>query len=773
MRIVAGSWVVGVAVARLCERTPTALLGYAALVSLLGLVALRRHPHLGLALHACAVAAWVGLPSATLTPALTDGKSWTMVGRVDGMLAEGERTRMPLVLERARDGGGLRSIDGRVTLAVPHLREPLGPGDQLVVSARLAHPHVCNFGDCEGPWRLAADGLDATASVHVAERVMRVAAERRGVRAWLWTLRLRMREELRAVLPEAEATLVAALVLGDRSGLDEALEARFRAVGVTHLLSVSGLHLAFVAGLLYALVRLLLRRAWPQLGRVRPRDRWAAIVALPLVVAYTVLVGAEVATLRAALVVVYAFFAVLASRRLRGGDAIAFAVLALLVPRPARLFDVSFQLSFVSALAIMAVPRIAPAKTRIGRAVRGIATLLLASLGATLATAPLTAWWFAQIAPMGIVSNAVAVPLTELLVVPVGIAGALLSLALPSIGHIVLHASGFFTSLLLSLVAWLSPWSPVFTPGAPTGAALLVCTVTLLWLAWRATPGRLVVALLVGATAFAAPHVWTRLRPRLEITFLDVGQGDGALLVLPNGDAVIIDGGPDRSGRALLHALERHGIRRVRLVVLSHPHPDHAGGLAAVLDALPVDELWTNGQQSLEPSTVALLTAAQRHAVPHPSAHPLCLGGVTLEPLAPRNDAGTLVPDPLASDNDSSLVLSVQYAGRSVLFAGDIEHEAEARLIEQHPSTVDVLKVPHHGSRTSSTDDLLDALRPHVAIASLADGNRYLFPHPDVVGRYRARGIRLLRTDRDGAVRMTIGASGHVAEECARGGCSD
>ncbi|MEO6953824.1 MAG: DNA internalization-related competence protein ComEC/Rec2 [Polyangia bacterium] len=773
MRIIAGSWVAGVALARLCERTPTALLGYAALVSLVGLLVMRRHPHAGLALHACALAAWVGLPPTRITPAVTDGKPWTLVGRVDGMLVEGERTRLPLVLEQAQDAAGLHAIDGRITLSVPRLREPLVPGDELVVSVKLARARACNFGDCQGAWRLAADALDATASVHVSERVMRVADERHGFRAWLWTLRLGMRAQVRVVLPEQEATLVAALVLGDRSGLDEALEARFRAVGVTHLLSVSGLHLAFVAGLLYALVRLVLRGAWPQLGRVRPRDRWAAFVALPLVLAYTVLVGAEVATLRAALVVAYAFFAVMSSRRLRGADALAFAVLALLVSRPARLFDVSFQLSFVSALAMLAVPHLAIAETRIGRAARGIAMMLLASLAATLATAPLTAWWFSQIAPMGIVSNAVAVPLTELLVVPIGIAGALLSLALPSVGHLVLHVSGFCASLLLSFVGWIAPWSPVFTVGAPTGLGLVVCAVALLWLARRPTPVRLAVAVMAGIVAFAAPHLWAHLRPRLEITFLDVGQGDGALLVLPDGDAVIIDGGPDRTGRVLLRALQRRGIRRVRLVVLSHPHPDHAGGLAAVLDALPVDELWTNGETSVEPSTVALLAAAERHAVLRPTAHVLTLGAVTIEPLAPRDDAGVLAPDPLASDNDSSLVLSLRYAGRSVLFAGDIEHEAEARLVARHPSTVDVLKVPHHGSRTSSTDELLDALQPHVAIASLAEGNRYLFPHPDVVARYRARGVRLLRTDLDGAARMTIGESGHIAFECARGGCAD
>ena len=773
MRIVAGSWVIGVGLARFGEATPAALLGYAAVLSLLGLVTMRRHPHLGLALHACAIAAWVGLPTSALSPALADGKPWTLVGRVDGTPKEGERTRLPIELISARRDDALVPVEGRVALVMPRPREPLGPGDELVFSARLVRSHACNFGDCDGPWRLAAEDLDARASVHVSERVMRVVDERTTVHGSLWALRLRLRTQIFAVLPEAEATLVAALVLGDRGGLDEALEARFRAVGITHLLSVSGLHLAFVAGLLYGLVRLVLRTLWPSLGRARPRDRWAALLALPLVAAYTLLVGAEVATLRAALVVVYAFFAVVWARRLRGADALAFAVLALLVPRPARLFDVSFQLSFVSALAMIAVPRLPPAQTPIGRAVRGVGSLLLASLAATLATAPLTAWWFGQVAPMGILSNAVAVPLTELLVVPVGIAGALLSLACGPVGHLVLHVAGFGASLLLALVGGLAPWSPVLSIAAPRAASMVLCAGALLWLAHRPGWPRLVATLALGTAGLLAPQLWMRVSPRLEVTFLDVGQGDGELVVLPNGEAIVIDGGPDRSGRALLDALRRRGIRRVRLVVLSHPHPDHAGGLAAVLDALPVDELWTNGQPSNEPATRALLDAAALHGVAHTTARALTLGGVTLEPLAPFDDTGALVPDPLASDNDSSLVLVLGWAGRRVLLDGDIERDAEARLVARHPMPVDVLKVPHHGSRTSSTDALLDALQPRWAVASLADGNRYLFPHPDVVTRYRERGIHLLRTDVAGAVRLTIDGGGRIAFECARGSCEE
>ena len=140
--------------------------------------------------------------------------------------------------------------------------------------------------------------------------------------------------------------------------------------------------------------------------------------------------------------------------------------------------------------------------------------------------------------------------------------------------------------------------------------------------------------------------------------------------------------------------------------------------------------------------------------------------------IAPRNATGSIAIDPLASENDNSLVLVLGYAGRRVLFAGDIEAEGEAALVAAGPEPVDVLKVPHHGSRTSSSKALLAALRPRLAVASLAAGNRYRFPHPDVVARYRAREVPLYRTDRDGALSLRIAADGELELRCARpAGC--
>jgi len=218
----------------------------------------------------------------------------------------------------------------------------------------------------------------------------------------------------------------------------------------------------------------------------------------------------------------------------------------------------------------------------------------------------------------------------------------------------------------------------------------------------------------------------------------------------------------------VLHELRRRGISRVRLVVLSHPHPDHAGGLAALIDAMPVEAVWTNGQDTGEPMTRALLAAARRRGVLIERPHAVKLATAVLEPEALRD-----APDPFASDNDNSLVLRLRYGGRSVLFAGDMESDGEDRLLAFRPAPADVLKVPHHASRTSSTDPFLEAVRPRLAVASLAADNRYRFPHPDVVARYRERQIALYRTDRDGAIQVDLGPHGEIDVTCARpGGCT-
>jgi competence protein ComEC len=210
--------------------------------------------------------------------------------------------------------------------------------------------------------------------------------------------------------------------------------------------------------------------------------------------------------------------------------------------------------------------------------------------------------------------------------------------------------------------------------------------------------------------------------------------------------------------------LWRRGIGRIDILILSHPHPDHANGLASLVDSFEVGEIWTNGQETTQPGTLRLMELAARRGIPVRLPDARQLVGVTIETLGPVDPDGRLGVDSAASENDNSVVVRLGYAGRYLLFPGDLEAEGEAALISRDAERLhaDVLKVPHHGSRTSSTLAFLEAVRPRLAVFSVGDRNRWGFPHPSVVERYQELGTQQLRTDRDGAITVTIHAGGRI-----------
>jgi competence protein ComEC len=281
---------------------------------------------------------------------------------------------------------------------------------------------------------------------------------------------------------------------------------------------------------------------------------------------------------------------------------------------------------------------------------------------------------------------------------------------------------------------------------------------------------------LVVAASLTVRALAPRWSHELRATFLDVGQGDACVIELPGGHAAVIDGGGsfdaafDPGEQVIAPFLWRRGIRRLDVVILSHPHPDHANGLAFLVEHFPVGEVWTNGAETAQPGTVRLLQVAARRGVPIGAPRSIDLGGARLRPLAPLDAAGRIAVDAARSENDNSLVIQLDYRGHKLLFPGDLEAEGEAALVDAAGAGLasDVLKVPHHGSRTSSTDTLLDAVRPHVAVFSVGERNRWGFPHPTVLARYAARGVRALRTDRDGAVTVAVSGRGALTVESYR-----
>jgi competence protein ComEC len=322
----------------------------------------------------------------------------------------------------------------------------------------------------------------------------------------------------------------------------------------------------------------------------------------------------------------------------------------------------------------------------------------------------------------------------------------------------------------------LAVWSPTSVE-----AALMTLAALLALAARGAAAGRrwLAVAaacLVLGGGGLAARHAWRQLDPALRVTFLDVGQGDAILIEGPRGFVALVDGGGSVDGRfdpgqrVIVPVLRRKTIGRLDLVVLSHPHPDHLNGLPAVLQGFPVGALWTSGDRGGNPAYDRLLALARSRGVALPTPTRLQVDGLVIDPRGPwLGDRIGVAPG--LEVNDGSLVLQLRFAGRSLLLTGDLEEQGEAELLGRAGDgrlTADVLKVPHHGSRTSSGDELLGAVRPGLAVASLARRNRFGFPHPDVLQRYRAGGIRLLRTDRDGAVVTVVDVSGNMSATCVR-----
>lgn len=272
-----------------------------------------------------------------------------------------------------------------------------------------------------------------------------------------------------------------------------------------------------------------------------------------------------------------------------------------------------------------------------------------------------------------------------------------------------------------------------------------------------AAVGSLAVALWLRAPASSGGAVATTT---LRVSVLDVGQGDAILLRTPRGDDVLIDGGPNRS---VLAALERHlppADRTIELVVLTHPEIDHVGGLPAVAETYRIAqvlETTVRGTSRAATDWERAVGEEGSRVVTARAGTEVDLGGVELTVLWPETDPAA----DTASRNETSVVLEVRYGATSFLFTGDISSKVEERLVMTHSlSDVDVLKVPHHGSRTSSSEAFIDAATPEVAVISVGRNNSYHHPHPTTLRRYEQRKIRVFRTDLDGDVELLSDGTG-------------
>jgi competence protein ComEC len=712
-----------------------------------------------------------------------------LVGLVDGPV---QATRWGRGLRLAVDGpdGG----DARVWVSVDGDTAAL-PGDRVRVVGRLRTPR--GYRDPGSPDRAV---LAARRGVDLELRgPVTIVEAGAAFTPWRWASAAQRRSSAwvarRGGDPVGNA-VVRGAVLGDRSAIDPAVDAAWRAAGVYHVLSVSGLHLAVVALLAFAVARRVLAAA----GAVQP-VRVAAIAAALIAIAYTAITGAEIATVRALVVALVALGGAAVSRRARALDALGLAALIVLAGTPALLADASFQLSFAATAALLvhrrspaAIEPVPPWPRRVVRAIgRWLMQALAASLWVTLVTAPITAYHFHELAVGGVVGNLVATPIIELAVIPLALAGVALAAVSTSVGGALVDVAIAICGAVHLAIAWLATWTPVVSvpPPRPVEVGALVG----LGAAWlgrgRVRRAHVVLAVAVAAAALAASVAWPRASDDLRITFLDVGQGDAAVIEAPGGAVWLIDAGgvpyappgddalaiASAPGEAIARFLATRRIDRIDVALVSHPHPDHYLGLVALARRVPIGELWTAapapgtapppaGRVPTFDAIARELAASGTRLVHPPLGRARSSGDAHLHVLAPVHDPGAgALPhaacDPVRSVNDDSLVVAVERAGRRVLFLGDVELEGEDRLVASTPDlAADVVKVAHHGSPTSSSPALVAATHPSFAIVSCGLGNRFRFPAPDVVARWTEVGATVVRTDQAGAITVTIARDG-------------
>jgi len=548
------------------------------------------------------------------------------------------------------------------------------------------------------------------------------------------------------------AALMAGLLLGDRGGIGDDVMEDFRDAGIMHILAVSGLH----AGIILLIV-------FMPLDRLRYPLR--AGLALTVLWGFAAMTGLAPPVVRAALMSTLFLGGVVLQRRSDPVNALAAAALIILLMDPLALFGLSFQLSFAAVFGILLFHErvrdflLRPLSRRLrGGVARMPANLFALTISAQSFSLPLLAVSFGQVSPSGLLVNLAAVPMVFLAVtcgacsVAAG-AAAWLSLRFAAVAGAALDVILLSADALAQL-----PLATLAVPQLPA-VVWIGYAATLVWLG--SSEGRLKHKFVMLTTAVLAAVTLGRAAPPapdvLRIAFLDVGQGDAAVIHLPGGEAVLVDAGPasdsyDAGERVILPYLRYCGIRRLHTLVITHPDNDHRGGVHALLEAMPVGNILLGGRWPEEGAAGDLLkrmraSGAVMHDVRAGSRLQLP-GNVILYGLSP-------VPDSLVeSSNENSVVFRLDYGHTCFLFTGDADTGAEQQMVRRYSGFLraDVLKVGHHGSATSTADVFLAQVQPRFAVISAGRNNRFGHPDGTVGMRLLESGAEILRTDAAGAV---------------------
>jgi len=673
---------------------------------------------------------------------------------------------------------------------------PVRYGDVVKLEGKLKEPRgflnpgMTNYGD-----RLRRQGI----FYRVWSRDVLVIKEGKSLWGAFFALRSALANQMEEDFTSDVASFLKAVILG-YSDIDKDLRNSFNRSGTAHILAVSGTHLTLLSASLFLIFRLLILRLpaplYLRLSQHVTATGLALLLSLPPLFFYTLISGARIPTIRSLIMILSFITAALLGRSKHWPSALALAAFAVLLWQPAAVFDISFQLTFVAVLSILLlskwfIMREEDSETdQMGQdsepgkieqqslkekrfryfsnsfsrhCSRYFKALIVVSIAAAIGTAPLVASYFHRVSLISPISNLLIMPLTGFLVVPLGLFHTLLML---------FFGGSFLASVLQPLVSFFLAivrfFGAIPYASTPVGAPLL-WQIGLFYLAlflpfspkYRA----FALVVVVAFVSFAGT-----IGNGFELALLDVGEGESLYLRLPDQKNILIDTGGlrfyDIGSSVVAPFLLGQGVRNIDTVILTHSDFDHSGGLRSIADSLSIGEVWWNGYSSKKKSNKIEKLAEDLAGIPF---HVVKRGdylegnGYRIEVLHPDESfsakskgtgKGKRKHKRYQSSNNNSLVLKLILNSRNFLLTGDIEKVAEDYLVNNEGTGLKslLLKVPHHGGKSSATRDFLALVAPEIAIISAGKNNRFRHPHIETLKRLATTGARIYRTDRDGAV---------------------
>ncbi len=661
------------------------------------------------------------------------------------------------------------------------------PGEKIRFPARLRpFNNFNNPGRYDYELAMKLRGISCAASVSDGRRVVLIGeGELEFPLELLEKVRRPIRRLFHANLSPRNGALFQALILGERQGIGPELREPFNKTGLGHVLAVSGLHIGFVAWLAFTLVRGLLSLSYSLALKTDIR-KVAAIITIFPVVAYTCLAGLHVSSQRAMIMVLAYLISIIIGREKEVWSTLSLAALVVLALNPYALFTISFQLSFCAVVGILWLAPILYRKIPMLEEGGGVRNAILqplyahfmglsvVTLSAVMFLLPIIGFYFHRVSLVSIPANLTVVPILGFWVIPMGLLAAM-SLPIPFLADFFIGFGALGLDGMMGVIHFWGrfPWAAfwVITPSLLEGLlfyGLLLIGFSVKQRSWRRIGLLLILFLFAGDISYWVYK--TRFNTTFTVTYLDVGQGNAALIQFPGKERMLIDGGGfsrdnfDVGRMVVAPFLFRSKILQIDYLVLTHPQSDHMNGLRFIASNFRPKEFWHNGDKGVSRSFKDLMKILDdkrtNKLTPADWKGGREISGVRIELLHPLSERGeTALSHRGLGLNDNSLVLKFSYGGKSFLFPGDLERAGEEVVMSTSGSLLesDILLAPHHGGRSSSSESFLERVRPSICVISSGSGNRFSFPHPETLQRFTDIGCRTIRIDQMGAVEISVG----------------